>query len=96
MTEAPEPSATPTPSEYVPPVRVGRLHTLRGVRRELARLYADLRNERVTPKMAGTSAYVLGQIIKSIEVEALDRLAALEKQVTLGGRAREQRLIGHA
>jgi hypothetical protein len=69
------------------------------VRRELARLYADLRNDRVTPKMAGTSAYVLGQIIKSIEVEALDRLSELEKRVAHGGRERDPRRlipVGHA
>jgi hypothetical protein len=50
----------------------------------------------VTPKVAGTSAYVIGQIIKSLEIEALDRLGALEKQLAIGGRERERRFIGHA
>jgi hypothetical protein len=66
------------------------------VRRELARLYVDLRNGRVNTKVAGTGAYVLTGIVKALEVECLDRLGALERQVALGGRERERRLIGHA
>jgi len=96
VTEEPEETENPTPTARPAHVRVGRLHTLRGARRELARLYSDLRNARVTPKVAGTSAYVIGQIIKSLEIEALDRLGALEKQLAIGGRERERRFIGHA
>lgn len=64
-----------------PKVRIGRLNTLRGVRRELAKLYADLRHERVLPKVAGTGAFILQAITKNLEVEVFEtRVAALEER----------------
>lgn len=75
MTDIQDNPETPTP------IRVGRLNTLVKVRRELARLYADLRNERVTPKVAGTGAYILNAITKVLEVEVIEqRLEALEER----------------
>jgi hypothetical protein len=63
------------------PIRVGRLDTLHKVRRELARLYRDLRNDRVTSRVAGSGAYILTAICKALESEAIEtRLAALEER----------------
>lgn len=76
MTEGVENPETPTT-----PVRVGRLNKLSKVRRELARLYADLRNGRVTPRVAGSGAYILTAITKTLEVEVIEeRIAALEER----------------
>jgi hypothetical protein len=52
------------------------------VRRELARLYTELRNGRVEPKVANSGGFLLGQITKALELEMIDeRLARLEDQV---------------
>lgn len=78
VTEDEDKTPDPTPS----PVRVGRLNSLRNVRRELARLYADLRNARVDAKVAGTGAYILTAITKTIEVGLLEeRVEVLEENV---------------
>ena len=64
-----------------PVVRIGRLNTPGANRRELVRLYADLRNGRVDPKVANAGAFVLAQVLKSIELEMTDkRLVALEER----------------
>lgn len=64
------------------PVPVGKLNTLRSVRREMARLYRDLRNDRVTPRVAGTAGYLLTGIGKVLEVELLEqRLGELEARM---------------
>lgn len=76
MTESADNSENPPPV-----VHVGRLNRLSKVRRELARLYADLRNGRVTPRVAGCGAYILTAITKTLEVEAIEnRIAALEER----------------
>ncbi len=76
MTANKENSETPTP-----PLRIGRLNNLGSVRRELARLYVDLRSERVSAKIAGTGAYILTAITKAMEIELLEaRLEALEER----------------
>lgn len=76
MTANTENSETPPP-----PLRIGRLNSLHSVRRELARLYVDLRHERVSAKIAGTGAYILTAITKAMEVELLEvRLEALEER----------------
>lgn len=76
MTVNTEKSEAPTP-----PLRIGRLNNLHGVRRELARLYVDLRQERVSAKIAGTGAYILTAITRVMEVELLEtRLEALEER----------------
>lgn len=65
-----------------PVVRVGRLNTPGANRRELVRLYADLRNGRIEPKVANAGAFVLAQVLKSIELELIeDRLDVLESKV---------------
>ena len=52
--------------------------------KERARLYVDLRNERVTAKIAGTGAYILTAITKSLEVGLLEQpIEALEEQAGL-------------
>jgi hypothetical protein len=82
--------------ETPPPVlRIGRLNGLRSVRRELARLYVDLRHERVTPRIAGTGAYILTAITKAMEVELLEtRLEALEQRAGVLDRPRS-RVVSH-
>lgn len=76
MAESVENSETPPPS-----IRVGRLNTLSKVRRELARLYADLRNDRVTSRVAGSGAYILTAITKTLEAEIIEqRIVALEER----------------
>ena len=89
---------TENPDAPTPLVRVGRLNSLRNVRRELARLYVDLRNERVTAKIAGTGAYILTAITKTLEVELLEsRIEALEERAELiAGSPKPRGLIGHA
>lgn len=85
-----------TPSVVL--VRVGRLNTLRSVRRELGRLYVDLRYGRVPPKIAGTGAYLLTGMIKALEVELLEaRIERLEEraELTLPSSRAPQRVIGH-
>lgn len=78
MTEQADKSADPTPVIARP------LTSLRSVRRELARLYWDLRNERVSSKLAGTGAYILGAITKALEVEILEeRVQALEERAEM-------------
>lgn len=91
MTECADNSETPAT-----PVRVGRLHRLTSVRRELARLYADLRNGRVTPRVAGTGAYILSAITKTLEVEVIEnRITVLEERAEGLPAARPQK-VGHA
>jgi hypothetical protein len=91
VTVSTEDSETPAPPSMV---RIGRLNSLHSVRRELARLYVDLRNERVTPKIAGTSAYILTAITKAMEVELLEtRLEALERRAGTLQRPRSGRFI---
>lgn len=78
-----------------PPLRIGRLNSLHSVRRELARLYVDLRHERVSAKIAGTGAYILTAITKAMEVELLEgRLEELEQRAGLLDRPRP-RMVGH-
>lgn len=75
------PEPIDNPETPTPPIRVGRLNTLSKVRRELARLYADLRNDRVTSRVAGSGAYILTAITKTLEAEIIEhRIAALEER----------------
>lgn len=86
---------TDVPNTPPPPLRIGRLNSLHSVRRELARLYVDLRHERVTSKIAGTGAYILTAITKAMEVELLEtRLEALEQRAGVLDRPRP-RMVGH-
>jgi len=78
-------------------VPTGRLNSLRNVRRELARLYVDLRNGRVEPRIAGPGAYILTVIIKAMEVELIEaRLEALEQRAGISDRGRRVPMVGHA
>lgn len=94
MTEAVEKPADPTPRR----IRVGRLNTFANVRRELVRLYADLRNGRVCAKTAGTGAYVLSIVSRTLEGELFEaRLSALEDAAEVHRRhAPASQVIGHA
>jgi hypothetical protein len=64
-------------------VRPSRLGTPSGVRRELARLYVDARQERLDPSAAGKLAYILTCLQKAIETEMVEqRVADLESLLT--------------
>jgi hypothetical protein len=92
---------TENPENPPPPsvLRIGRLNNLHSVRRELARLYVALRHEQVTPKIAGTGAYILTAITKAMEVELLEtRLEALEHRAGVldrPGSSYRTRMVGH-
>ena len=62
-----------------PPPRVGRLDSLRGVRRELARLYTDARQGRIQTGDASRLAFILATLAKILEQADLEsRVAQLE------------------
>lgn len=74
-----------TEPPYTP--RVGRLHTLGGVRREFARLYTDARTGKITPEAAGKLAYVLTSLHRTLEVGQIEaRLDALEQRTRIKSR----------
>jgi hypothetical protein len=86
------------PGAPTPVVHTGRLNSLHSVRRELARLYRDLRNERVSPRIAGTAGYLLTAITKCLEVELLEtRIDALEQRAGVIDKPGRQKyaLVGH-
>ena len=63
-------------------IRPSRLGTPSGVRRELARLYVDARQERLDPSAAAKLAYILTCLHKAIETEMVEqRIADLEKRL---------------
>jgi hypothetical protein len=69
------PFATPP----TPKVRRFRLGDARGVRRELAALYAEFRNGVIDADTARTGAFVLRTVLESIRVDEIEsRLNALE------------------
>ena len=73
-----------SPAMYVPPpVRVGRLSDMRGVRRELARLYKDARTGNgLTPANAAKLAYTLTCLQRVLEAEVIEgRLNELERRL---------------
>jgi hypothetical protein len=56
-----------------------RLTDARGCRRELAALYAELRNGKVSGDEAKAACYVIRALLESLRVDELEeRLAALE------------------
>jgi hypothetical protein len=68
-----------------PPVsRIGRLDSVQGVRRELVRLYKDLRHGRISVRVAGTGAYILTATAKILQGELLEhRVKVLEERADL-------------
>lgn len=78
-------------------VTVGRLVSPRHVRRELARVYKELRTGKMGQARARTCAYVLVAITRTFEAEIHERVAALEAAAGIGDRPlKPRRLIGHA
>ena len=62
--------------------RVGKLHTARDVRKELARLYRAARTNAVAPADASRMAHILNIVLRSIEVSEVEaRLDALERKL---------------
>jgi hypothetical protein len=67
---------TPTPTPLV-----GKLDSLRGVRRELTKVYRDMRQGKLDTQDGTRLAFVLNVIAKLIETSDLEaRIEALEKQ----------------
>lgn len=74
--EEPEESADPPP----PLVRVGRLDSVTKVRRQLAKLYSDMRNGIVSPKAGSSFVYALSVMARMLESEVLEsRVRELER-----------------
>jgi len=64
----------------VPKRRRFRLTDARGVRRELAALYADFRNGEIDPNQARAAGYLLHCLLESIRTDEIERrLSDLEK-----------------
>jgi hypothetical protein len=64
---------------YTPTIR--KLNTLRGIRRELSRLYIDAREGRVHTTDASRLAFILATLARIIEgCELEQRVRALEKE----------------
>jgi len=65
-------------------IRIGRLDTIEGVRKELGRLYTSARRNAGRDVDAGTAAklgYLLHSIAKTLEIAELEkRIAALETE----------------
>ncbi len=68
------------------PPRVGRLDSLRGVRRELARLYTDARQGRLQTGDASRLAFILATLAKLIEQEDLEHRVTLLEDALNGKR----------
>lgn len=81
VTEQECPVGQPVLLHPTPQVRPSRLRTLRGVRREMARVYADARNGVLEPSVATRLTYILTCLQKVLEVENIElRLDALEER----------------
>ena len=79
----PESFDTPTSSPDPTPKRI-KLTTVRGVRREMATVYADCRQGRVDPVIGSKLTYMLTSIAKVLEASDLEqRIAALEGKANL-------------
>jgi len=64
-----------------PPPRVGRLDSLQGVRRELVRIYKDMRQKKIPTQEGTRFAFVLQIIAKVLEQSDLEqRIEALEAE----------------
>ena len=70
---------TPTPT---PPPKVGRLESLRDVRRELSRVYRDARQNKISTVDGSRLAFMLATIAKIIEGSDFEaRLEKLERDL---------------
>lgn len=77
MTEGEYLPATPPPRK----ARIGRLDTLAGIRKELARVYRECRQGDLSAATGTKLAFILQCLNKSVEVEAIEqRLRALEER----------------
>ncbi len=77
-------SPDPYPPKYSQ-IRPPRLGTIRDVRREMAKVYADMRLHKIDPSDGAKLVYVLTSIAKAIEMGELEaRLNALEMATEQG------------
>lgn len=81
--EAKRKAAPPSPP---PPKRTRlRLGTVRDVRREMARLYFEMRAGRIEAAKGTKLAYVLSSVGKMVEMETFEeRFQALEERIRVG------------
>jgi hypothetical protein len=81
MTQPLEGELIPADQGTMPKVRRFRLTTARGVRRELAALYGEMRNGQTDLDTAKAGAFILRCLLESIRVDEIDgRLTALEQR----------------
>ena len=72
-----KPPSPPSPMQRASRVRLG---SIRDVRREMGKLYRDMRSDRLDAVKACKLAYVLQSVGKLVEVETIEqRLDALER-----------------
>jgi hypothetical protein len=71
------------------PPRIGRLDSMQRTRREITRLYKDLRHGKVSPTVANACCFLLNSNIRAIADEDFEaRLERLEKpEKLINGRA---------
>ena len=79
-TTAKNPATSVPPGEIIsPPPKATNLHSLDAVRREMARVYRDMRTGKVPSQDGARLVYVLGELRKMFEVCELEkRIAVLE------------------
>lgn len=71
--------ATDQSNTQPPAPRIGSLHDVDAIRREMSRVYREARRGTLDTREAGRLVYILGEIRKCYEVSVLERrLAALE------------------
>jgi hypothetical protein len=86
MTDDGVESSPPPPPEPKPPRRVGRLDTIKRVRKEMVQVYRDMHEGRIKSRDGTSRAFVLTGIQKAIEFQVMEkRLAELEKAITRSG-----------
>lgn len=74
--------AESAPESTDPTPQVGRLNAASSIRRELARVYRDARQGRITPVCGTKLAYILSCLGKVVEAEEMTaRLDALERRM---------------
>ncbi len=91
MSDEAEKTTTPPPQEFERP----DMANATDVRRELVRLYVDLRNGRVKPQLVWAGGMLMEKILRSLEVDMYDRrLSVLEEKAGIG-KQRAGRTLEH-
>ncbi len=79
------PEARSVQGEIIVPRRIGPLHKLSGARREMARVYREMRRGTIDPQIGTKLVYTLASLGKVLEIETiearLDRLEQAAEQI---------------